>query len=266
MQQNYLINMKVLDQMLALLQSCDVGPLFSAVLCGVIFLVKMVDRPSTLKQSVTRDVFRPISANTTLVSIKCDCLYKSEHFDLFFLIGDKRIGSNRKTLINKSAVFSAMLEGHYTEASQSEIIIPYTSHDALLYVLHYLHGCDLNCPVLLQVEECKKESRTEENVLVDRSLDILALADQYLLNDLVCYMKVVLSSRLLSSHSIVRVLQSSVFHDFRDLCMDCVKELFFMPVSVSCKSSIIRELLNTDKAQTLIETIAQLIHEGAQYI
>ncbi|XP_041350270.1 uncharacterized protein LOC121369340 [Gigantopelta aegis] len=261
MQQHYLISMKVIDKMLSFLQSGDVGPLFSAILCGVIFLVKMVDRPSALKQTGTRDSFRSIFAKSASADFQSSCHYKKEHFDLFFLIGDKRIGSNRKTLINKSSVFSAMLEGHYTEASQSEITIPCISHDALLYVLHYLHGCDLNCSVVLQMEG----GEVEENVLVDVSLDVLALADQYLLTDLAHYMKVILSSRLLSSDSIARILQFSVFHDFRDLCMDCVKELFFLPVSISCKSSIIHELMNTGKAQTLTETIRQLIGEGAKY-
>ena len=80
-----------------------------------------------------------------LCTFSIQCVLHSNHTcitkDVTFIVKGERLKGCRNTLTKSSELFAAMLEGHYSESSLSEIEISETSKFAFTYVLHYLHGC-----------------------------------------------------------------------------------------------------------------------------
>ncbi|XP_046366366.2 uncharacterized protein LOC124142127 [Haliotis rufescens] len=258
MQKQYLIRYRVLDTVLELLKAelLDPGPVFMAIVAGLTFICKLNSIPLKLKQERSDTVFKP--ATQSEISNSDQCIYEGLDVDLVFKVDSKQIHANREKLVQSSAMFLAMLEGHYSESSQSEIAIQDTSPEALEYVLHYLQGCSLGCSVM------KKVNSDTDDVTVEFLLDALALADRFLLSDLVQYLKVSISSHHLDSESCATVFGFASFHEFSDLASDCVKVVLCSPISLSDKSQLLAQMLSGECAEIFVEMLKTVLREGTQ--
>lgn len=186
------------------------------------------------------------------------CQYATAKKDLQIVVGEGRscrsIAANRETLSRNSQVFEAMLQGSYIESTQSKVSISDTSSEALTPVFHFLHGCGEQCPTLKSLvsnndvtsagadtsmethhQDCLSPHYTlhlaesgqvsRKRLRLKHMLSVIALADQFLLPDLVGCLCAVVSTSLLDQTCVEEVLRFACFHSLSHLAEDCMKML-----------------------------------------
>ncbi|CAG5135785.1 unnamed protein product [Candidula unifasciata] len=127
--------------------------------------------------------------NTASCSSKTDsfCPYQnmSLKHDVCFSVIDEnkyihKIRAQRKILVEKSEVFAAMFSGSYSESVQAEINVPDVSKDAFEFIIHYLHGCSSECPLIasLCMEYVKDQIVTAEMCVRSDSTESSSVAKQ----------------------------------------------------------------------------------------
>ena len=125
--------------------------------------------------------------------------------DVVFVLDDGiEVKSCRKILGKESDMFLAMLEGHYSEATQSRICVNGTNSDAFKAMIDFIHGKSL-------VETmCDHKSEQE---LLQLLLDVNSLSDFYMLEPLKhASSHYIVDSELLNETSVVKILSVSVAH------------------------------------------------------
>ena len=115
--------------------------------------------------------------------------------DLILQLDDgSAISTNKQTLVNKCPVFAAMLGGSFSESDKSCILLPQTSFSALHSLLHYLHGCRV-CTELISLPVCTL-------------LELVSLADKYLLEEFNLFASQTLLRRCLVGPELVEVYRT----------------------------------------------------------
>ncbi|KAK7087911.1 hypothetical protein V1264_021901 [Littorina saxatilis] len=213
---------------------------------------------------------------------RSSCKYTAAEKDLQLVVGrgrlSKVIWASREQLSTNSTMFAAMLQGSYVESTQSQVSISDVSPQALTFILHFLHGCDEQCAVLKSAERRERDAATDEtgqgsslkhprqSGLGSSSqqhlkdvLNLIALADRFLLPDLVQYLSAVVSTSLLDNTCVEEVLRFAVFHCLSELAEDAAKSLLMSPRSIadiaSCLVSLAEGPFGSDIAAVLLSLL-----------
>ena len=176
------------------------------------------------------------SCKECLCSFSIPCVLHSNHTcvskDVTFIVKGERLIGNRNTLATSSELFAAMLEGHYSESSLSEIELSESSKFAFTYILHYLHGCRQKlCSIGNYFSSCEVSAK-----LTKRLIKVLKEADKYLLYDLKFELQDLLFDRYIIPEMVLNIFEYAVMYD-------CLK---IQRVAVSCllvDTLSLRELL-----------------------
>lgn len=221
------------------------------------------------------------------------CRYAMAEKDLQIVVEEGRsIQASRETLSRNSQVFAAMLQGRYRESSQSEVSISAAPHEVLTPVLHFLHGCDEQCPALKSLlsgsdegdlagdhpstTKSKQASSPPHRTLphpqsgqvssrelrLKRVLDVIALADRYLLPDLVGCLCAAVSTSLLDQTRVEEVLRFACFHGLSDLAEDCMKMLLLASWSVAEIANSVITLAESECGAETVAVISALLKRG----
>ncbi|XP_061189740.1 uncharacterized protein LOC133197639 [Saccostrea echinata] len=152
------------------------------------------------------------------------CRYESVKCkDVSFHVQDTILSGNRETLVKSSDLFQAMLEGHYSESREQEVVLSNTTPFAVNYILHYLHGCDLSCEILGSLTNCDKSEEALCNIL-----DTVVLGHRYMLTELVNFLLILLEHNV-SSENACHVFHFALTYDLHELIVTSVKSTFSSP-------------------------------------
>ena len=148
-----------------------------------------------------------------LTHITASCFISSCHTclnkDVTFVVKNEKLTGNRNKLIKSSEIFAAMLEGHYTESSLSEIKLSETSKFAFKYILHYLHGCKAQgCDIVNYFSNCEVSRKSSR-----RLVKVLKEADKYLLYDLKSELTNLLFDKFVISMTALDFFEYAVMYD-----------------------------------------------------
>ena len=183
------------------------------------------------------------SCKECLCTFSIPCVLHSNHTcvtkDVTFIVKGERLLGCRNTLTNSSELFAAMLEGHYSESSLSEIEISETSKFAFKYLLHYLHGCKEK---LCLVGDHFSSGQVSEKS-VKRLIKVLKEADKYLLYDLKFELQELLFDRYIIPEMAPSIFEYAVMYD-------CLK---IQRAAVSCV------LINTPSQRELLSQLQKCI-------
>ncbi|KAL5017356.1 hypothetical protein ScPMuIL_006945 [Solemya velum] len=247
MQHYFLIRMGILEEIFQIIEDQIMKKRWQYAVCGLSFLVKLKNVKLELK-CVNLELLKSLFVvhDTDLVTVDVPekepkCRYKNSTtlFDLTFQVGKTEVKACKETLVNSSAVFSAMLTGQYAESGQSKISLQDTSSEALIYILHYLHGCDLQCETISQFLSNQKNEIC--NNLLRKCLQVITMADKYLLIELLNFLKAVVVSKFLTTKTAVEIYNFADFHEYAHMAMDSLKCIL---IGCAGPSDILRNFLN----------------------
>ena len=213
------------------------------------------------------------------------CQYAGAEKDLHIVVEEgrkSRIQASRETMARNSHVFAAMLRGSYVESTQSEVSISDASPAAMVPVLHFLHGCGELCPVLKSLVSSgagvsahddpstkfdEESSPKSQHVFSQKQqlklvLNVIALADRFLLPDLVSYLCAVVSTSLLDQTCVEEVLRFACFHSLHDLVEDCVRVLLLSACPVADIATCLISLAESEFGSDVTAVIATLLKRG----
>ncbi|XP_078679822.1 armadillo repeat-containing protein 5-like [Branchiostoma floridae x Branchiostoma belcheri] len=212
----------------------------------------------------TSDVTKAVeSVHIQSDAAECSYVTLSDRHDVVFRLEDKTTVSGcRRVVAEKSAVFAAMLEGHYSESAQSEVNITGVSHDAFLYLVHFVHGCrHNNCTAMQTV--CKGEggsvgtSQPQQPV----ELEILAVANKYLLPTLQDSMADVMLQQTLyiSPGSVLKLYLYAVHHRCERLVEHCVRFVTCGKMSKEERVKCFRDLANCGDEKPAFQKLEEIL-------
>lgn len=228
MQHYFLIRMGFLDELFQIIEERVMQALWQYAVCGLSFLVKLKNVGMDLKFANLELLKNQFVVHNTdvvkagLVESRPKCRYENSKslFDLTFQVGRRKVEACREILVSSSVVFSAMLTGQYAESGQSKISLQDTSCDALIYILHYLHGCDLQCEVISQFFFKK-----DELCNLRKCLHVITMADKYLMLELLSFLKAVVVSHFLTTRTAAEIYHFAEFHEYSPMAMDSLKSI-----------------------------------------
>jgi hypothetical protein len=177
--------------------------------------------------------------------------------DTVFVVKNEKITANRAILVEKSDIFAAMLEGHYSEAQQSEIKIPETSKFAFKLLIHYLHGCEKEkCTTidLLYSKQVNKKSAKQ-------CIALLEEANKYMLTKLWDLAYECLCLRYLIPESAFLVLKYAVLHRKDQLLKASVSCVFSDSKSMEEIIEHLSEILSSCYADIFVATLRDVLIE-----
>ena len=122
-----------------------------------------------------------------------DCkLTNQSTCDICLCVDESRIPGIRHILVKSSPMFEAMLEGFYAEAKLTEVRLSDTTEFAATTVIHYLHGCGLNCEVINDLLSLKPSN---QNLCC--CLETISLAHKYMVPELVNFVQRLIANQML---------------------------------------------------------------------
>ncbi|XP_066303931.1 armadillo repeat-containing protein 5-like [Branchiostoma lanceolatum] len=210
----------------------------------------------------TSDVTKAVES-VHIQSGTAECRYKtlSDRHDVIFRLEDKSTVSGcRRVAAEKSAVFAAMLEGHYSESAQSEVNITGVSHDAFLYLVHFIHGCrHSNCAEMQMI--CKGGSVGTSQLEQPVELEILAVANKYLLPTLQDSMADVMLQQTLyiSPGSVLKLYLYAVHHRCDRLVEHCVRFVTCGKMSREERVKCFRDLAHCGEEKPAFQKLKEIL-------
>ncbi|XP_060078408.1 armadillo repeat-containing protein 5-like [Ylistrum balloti] len=234
-------------------------PYHRTILEAFCFLGKIINFDIKLKNEHCEKLF-VTSVNVANENIqRGTCRHKSHSHDIKFSVHDtgSTIPASKERLAKASPLFAAMLQGQYSESTQNTVTLNDTSYYAVQFVVHFLHGCDLECDVIASILTCEPGLDTWS-----QCVEVLTLVNRYLVTDLEPFLKSVLSSRFL-----VPLVASSTYgfaklHGYEVLASDCVKTVL---VGGKCVSDRIRGFslfLNGPNSEMFLSHLEQLFQSS----
>ncbi|KAL3856198.1 hypothetical protein ACJMK2_010976 [Sinanodonta woodiana] len=273
--QFYLSGLGILNQLLSVLEDrASMSPkLITLVIDGLCFLAKSLCLRKIIEARYSESVVSATEDSPgykedhseVAVSSCCDdeinlanhgCqLSQHRNQDVKFSVNGQAVSAVRSVLIKKSDIFAAMLTGKYSESGQSEIHIRETSHCAFQYLIHYLHDCDINsCAIRRDIEVCEISETSVRHVL-----DMLSLADRYLMSDLHKYLLDILIGRFLVPNHCHAVFRHAVVHDIEFLREAAVVGLMVDSTSRSDRLQLFSKFLSDSFSPVFLQTIETLL-------
>ncbi|XP_052245380.1 uncharacterized protein LOC127854293 isoform X3 [Dreissena polymorpha] len=174
-----------------------------------------------------------------------------------FVVNGCDIHASRKTLVSKSEIFVAMLEGHYSEALVSNIPLAETSSYAFSCVLCYLHDCDFNkCPTL-----CKMKTKTVTKASAEEIIEVYNEAEKYMLPELKAQSYSLLAQRYVVPEAAMALLEFGVLHQKHDIIKATVFAIFSECDSRELMVHHVDEFLHSKYADLISNTIFEILTE-----
>lgn len=223
MQGHYLGRMSFMDQVITLLNqkdTIDVNPKYQAAIHGFMFLCKIARFSIENQRYIPKISQESCEDKDEIKEIQESCNFKGAAVDneVEFVFDDgHQIACCRNRLSECSPLFEAMLKGQFSEANQNIVTINDTTYQAFLFLVHFLYKCSEQCSVINCFQNCEPT--------VDRvndCLEIISLANKYMVIDLQDYLLPILSSRLLTAESACHVFHFALLYDFPNLADDSV--------------------------------------------
>ena len=217
------------------------------------------------------------------------CSYARAEKDLKIEVGKEQscqiLHASREMLVKNSPVFAAMLEGNYVESTQSQISISDTCCEAMTSVLHYLHSCDQQCPALKSLNTLTEVTGAQQTAgdshqdiaqdsvtphtgqsgkakRLKHLMDMIALADRFLLPELVQYLCAVVSTSLLDASCAEQVFCFAAFHGQSHLAEDCMHHLLLSSGSVRDTANCLITLAEGEFSSEVAVAIQALVKRG----
>ncbi|XP_064620189.1 uncharacterized protein LOC135483326 [Lineus longissimus] len=173
------------------------------------------------------------------------CCFETSDMDLdvtFSFDNHSHVSTNRRKLCSKSTVFAAMLEGYYSESSKCTVSISEVQPEAFVAMLHFLNGCDRqpHCPSL----HCSDLSK---------NLEVLRLADKYLLSDLKQFAVNKLKG-LISQTTVCQITEYATLLKCNTLLNQCFYFIMFSHFPIALRMKLIDSLVQGDhRLETMLE-------------
>ncbi|KAL4223946.1 Armadillo repeat-containing protein 5 [Mactra antiquata] len=187
---------------------------------------------------------------------KCN-VKNSSPLDVVFLVEGQTVSANRSILCAKSEIFSAMLEGHYSEASLSEVPVLECSRLAFELVIHYLHGCKTRTCSVMNNLFCT-ESSTASTLLC---IDVLNEAHKYMLDELHNLAYSCLISKYIIPDSVYSVFKYAVLHRNEVLMKMCVSCIFYGSQSCTQAVKCCQEFITSQYVDLFLGTLTDILTE-----
>ncbi|XP_045171658.2 uncharacterized protein LOC123533822 [Mercenaria mercenaria] len=190
-------------------------------------------------------------------SRSCCLLNTSVTMDTVFVVQNEKVSASRGRLVEKSEIFAAMLEGHYSEAQSSEIKIPESSKFAFKYLIHHLHGCKQGqCTYIDQLyyQEVNKQS-------AEQCIALLEEANKYMVTKLCDMASECLLLRYVIPESAFLVLKSAVLHRKDNLLKASVSCVFYDSSSVKEVLGHMCEILSSCYGDVFLVTLREILTE-----
>ncbi|XP_064612732.1 armadillo repeat-containing protein 5-like [Liolophura sinensis] len=187
-----------------------------------------------------------------------DCVYAavSAFHDLTFVLeGDTKCSGSRAVLVGVCPVFQAMLKGDYSESRQSEITIHEVSADAFQFLMHFFHGCGPDCGLVKRVIEAEFPLYS--------FLDVMSLADRYLLLTLERYLATKAKQEYLNMSTLSDLYHFAVIHNYSTLADDCLRFLLTHEVPSLERLHYLEDLLSQGDSRAACEHIYYILRSNA---
>ena len=244
--------------------------------CGLRLLARNLMQPTCFSE----DVGTPPAKTMKLEEMSDDkeesgCSYevairqgdlKSKRLIKLRLDSGKAIICCQDVLVNRSDYFHAMLLGSFREYDAQCVDLPGVDYQALLAVVHSLHGCSWTCKTVIddgQSAEPKTENADEDNNMdstdnvCSLGLRVIALTNQLLLTGLSEECQSVVSS-CISSDNLVELFHFSCMHVATFLNIQCVQQWLEMS-NLQLQIKILRRIMESQDRDALLSRITCLL-------
>lgn len=177
---------------------------------------------------------------------------KKATFVTFVLDDDTKIRTNRELLIEKSDYFSRLLEGGFVESNQKEIRLKNVKRRTLHFLFHLL-TLDLAPPCTF----------TFRYLFLDTILDVILIADLYILTDIVCALTTYIEQKVLSSENVLEIYSWSLCSHTNLLRIEVVAYLMSKEVQ-KLRVPMLQKFIDAGLWDTLLDDIASLVTRHVQ--
>lgn len=209
------------------------------------------------RESYEKKVELEGSASPNTRVSNCCLTDESVAMDTVFIVKDARISANRAILVQRSEIFAAMLEGHYSEAKMSEIAITESSEFAFKFLIHYLHGCKLTgCAFIDQL--C---NQTVDKHTAEQCIELLVESNKYMVTYLHDLAIECLFSRYIILDSAFTVLKHAALHRNDRLLKAAVSCVFCDSKSTKEAIEHLSEILSSNYAEIFLSTLREILTE-----
>ena len=184
------------------------------------------------------------------------CLFKTENSetDLTLELDDgSHFEANREKICSGSSVFEAMLTGQFVESGQSVVKLPKTSRGALEYLCHYLYGC--------------RWCSSFEGIDVAVLLELVSLADKYLLTEFNRMATREIVERCLLTDQVVLIYESSLQKEHPVQCVEeslsrcAVNYLLVGAMDNMKRVEVFKELVASKMKGDFIDDVSKILKE-----
>ena len=143
------------------------------------------------------------------------------HFDVTFVLdsGDK-IMAHRVTLVERSPVFTAMLEGWYIESDQTMIALREVSTKAFKVLIAHLHGNPMSCNDIAMLADPVMGKQSDQ--FLSLLLEVHAAADRFMQDDLKSATTKMLVEECVSLANLQELLFHGLLHNADWLMEQCL--------------------------------------------
>ncbi|XP_069135474.1 uncharacterized protein [Argopecten irradians] len=183
------------------------------------------------------------------------CKHRFHNHDIQFTVNRtaSMIPACKETLARASPLFAAMLQGKYSESTQNIVTLKDTSYYAVRFVVHYFHGCDLDCDVISDILTCEPCTETWS-----QCVEVLRLVNRYLVSDLEPFLQSVLSTRFLGPRQASDTYSFAKLHSYEVLATDCVKIVLVGGKCVNDRMQGLNLFLNGPDSERFLSHLEQL--------
>lgn len=204
----------------------------------------------------------------------CSCYYEDairqadlESKDLIKLRldGGKIIICCQDVLINRSDYFHAMFLGSFRECNAQCVDLPDVDYQALLAVVHSLHGCSWTCKTVIsdnpsadpKTKDEEDNHRDYIDMVCSLGLGVIALSNQFLLTDLSEECQSVVS-RYISGDNLAELFHFSCMHSATLLNIRCVQQWLEMS-DLQLQIQILHQIMDSQDNEALLSRITDLL-------
>lgn len=217
---------------------------------GNVVTGRLVD--GSIKLDSTED---PNSCDDTIN--ECFMDHRPDHLDTAFIVENVKIYASRSVLVERSEIFAAMLDGHYSEASSTEIPIPKSIKFSFEYLMHHLHGCKVgHCAVIDQLF-----TQTVDRSSTKQCIELLEEANKYLLSTLYATAYECLFTRYLIPTSAFEVYKYAVLHRKDKLLKACVSCILYDSKCTETVAQYFCEILSSCYSGIFLSTLRDILSE-----
>lgn len=230
--------------------------------CGALnILMKMLVKTSNLQRKSIKGLcalsIHQLKIKSPMISeVSKESLFDINRYELpencskiviFKLDDGLSIGVDRDFLSEKSMYFNCLLTGNFKESHEKEIVLHDVASDSLSCLLNLLHY------------EVSKLEVLPLNIKLETLLDVISLADRYILEELSVYLTGCVEQFLISSESVPVIYQWSIESYTNILRVESVAFALAANISESERVEMFQNLFDLGYSEFVIEDIQKLL-------